>query len=40
MAKLLELKKQYPQFNISLIDYLAQVDKSDTNKFLPMILKI
>jgi len=34
-----ELKKQYNQYDMSLIDYLAMIDPSGKSKYLPFLLK-
>jgi hypothetical protein len=40
MSKVDSLKQQYPELNISLIDILVRMDKSKTNKYLPLLCKI
>lgn len=40
MARLKELKEKYPLMGKSVIDLLSDMDKSKTNKFIPMMLKI
>lgn len=40
MSRLDELKKQYPELNVSLLDILKEMDKSGTYKYLPLMCKI
>lgn len=40
MSRLTELKKQYPELNISVIDILRRMDPTDTYKYLPLLCKI
>lgn len=40
MSRKDELKKQYPELNITLIDILANFDRSKTYKYLPLLCKI
>lgn len=40
MSRLTELKKQYPHFNVSVIDVLSELDKSGTYKYLPLYCKL
>lgn len=40
MSRLNELKKQYPELNITMLDVLSRLDKSGTYKYLPLICKI
>lgn len=40
MSRLTELKKQYPHFNVSVIDILSELDKSGTYKYLPLYCKL
>lgn len=40
MSRIKELKKQYPELNISIIDLFAKLDESKTYKYLPLICKI
>lgn len=40
MAKLSQIKKDFAELDFSFIDYLTYLDKSETNKFLPMLLKL
>lgn len=40
MARLKELKEKYPLMGKSVIDLLSEMDKSKTNKFVPIMLKI
>lgn len=40
MSRIDDLKKQNPQLDISLIDLLASVDPSKTNKYLGFLLKV
>jgi hypothetical protein len=39
MAKLKDLKEQHPALNITVIDMLKLIDPSDTNKYLPFLIK-
>ena len=40
MSRFDELKKQYPELNITIIDVLKRIDVSDTYKYLPTLCKI
>ena len=40
MSRIDDLKKQYPHFNLSILDYLRMVDISKTGKYLPIICKV
>lgn len=40
MSRLDELKKQYPELNITMLDLLRRVDKSKTYKYMPLLCKI
>mgnify|MGYP003349049431 FL=1 len=40
MSRLDELKKQYPELNMSLLDIFQSLDPSGTYKYLPLICKI
>lgn len=40
MSRFDELKKQYPELNISLLDFFNKIDRSKTYKYLPLICKI
>lgn len=40
MSRLKELKEKYPLMGKSVIDLLSEMDKSKTNKFVPIMLKI
>lgn len=40
MSRINELKKQYPELNITMLDLLSKLDKSGTYKYLPLICKI
>ena len=40
MSRLDELKKQYPELNITIMDVLKKLDSSNTYKYLPLICKI
>lgn len=40
MSRLSELKKQYPQFNITLLDIFALIDPTESNKYLPLFCKL
>lgn len=40
MSRLNELKKQYPELNITMLDVLSRLDRSGTYKYLPLICKI
>lgn len=35
-----DLKKQYRELDVSIIDYVNRIDPSDTNKLTPLLLKI
>lgn len=39
MAKIKELKEQYPSYKIDVIDVLSQMDPTKTNKYLPFMIK-
>jgi hypothetical protein len=40
MSRIDELKKQYPELNITMFDILSKLDKSKSYKYLPLICKI
>ena len=40
MSRLTELKKQYPELNVSVIDILRRMDPTDSYKYLPLLCKI
>ena len=40
MSRLNELKKQYPELNVSVIDILRRMDPTDSYKYLPLLCKI
>ena len=40
MSRIDELKKQYPELNISLFDLLNRMDTSKTYKYMPLLCKI
>ena len=40
MSRLTELKKQFPELNISIIDILRRMDPTDSYKYLPLLCKI
>jgi hypothetical protein len=40
MSKLNELKKQYPELNITIIDMLSKVDNTKSHKYLPLLCKL
>ena len=40
MSRLTEIKKQYPELNITVIDIFNMIDKSKTYKYLPLLCKI
>jgi hypothetical protein len=40
MSRITELKKQYPELNISIFDIITRIDKSGTYKYSPLICKI
>jgi hypothetical protein len=40
MSRLTELKKQYPELNMSIFDLISQIDKSDTYKYHPLLCKL
>lgn len=40
MSKITEIKKQYPELNISVIDLFSKIDGTKTNKYLPLMCKL
>ena len=40
MSKITELKKQYPELNISVFDLFSKIDGTKTNKYLPLICNL
>jgi hypothetical protein len=40
MSRLNELKKQYPELNVTIFDMLTRIDTSKTYKYLPLFCKI
>lgn len=40
MSKIAEIKKQYPELNISVIDLFSKIDGTKTNKYLPLMCKL
>jgi hypothetical protein len=40
MSKITEIKKQYPELNISIIDVFSKMDGTKTNKYLPLMCKL
>lgn len=40
MSRLDELKKQYPQLNMSFFDIMTRLDKSKSYKYLPLLCKL
>lgn len=40
MSRLDELKKQYPELNITLLDVLKRMDSSKSYKYMALICKI
>ena len=40
MSKIDSLKQQFPELDISIMDILVEMDKSKTNKYLPLLCKI
>ena len=40
MSKITEIKKQYPELNISMIDLFSKMDSTKTNKYLPLMCKL
>lgn len=40
MPKLNELKKKYPELNITFFDIMLMIDPSKTNKYLPLLCKV
>lgn len=40
MSRLNELKKQYPELNVSFFDIMTRMDTSDSYKYLPLFCKI
>ena len=40
MSRLDELKKQYPELNITVFDMMTRLDTSKSYKYLPLMCKI
>lgn len=40
MSRFDELKKQYPELNITILDLLRRIDKTKTYKYMPLLCKI
>lgn len=40
MSKITEIKNQYPELNISIIDIFSKIDSTKTNKYLPLLCKL
>ena len=40
MSKITEIKKQYPELNISIIDLFSKMDSTKTNKYVPLMCKL
>jgi hypothetical protein len=40
MSKISEIKNQYPELNISIIDLFSKMDSTKTNKYLPLMCKL
>ena len=40
MSKLNELKKHYPELNVSIIDMLSKIDDTKSHKYLPLLCKL
>lgn len=40
MSRLSELKKQYPELNVSIFDIIEQIDTTNTYKYTPLLCKI
>ena len=40
MSRLTELKKQYPELNLSVFDLLEKIDTTKTYKYLPLLCKL
>jgi hypothetical protein len=40
MSKITEIKDQYPELNISIIDLFSKIDNTKTNKYLPLLCKL
>ena len=40
MSRLDELKKQYPELNVTMFDMMARLDASKSYKYLPLMCKI
>jgi len=40
MSRLDELKKQYPELNVSIFDIMIRMDKSKSYKYIPLLCKI
>ncbi len=40
MSRLDEIKKQYPELNLSMFDMMVRLDTSKSYKYLPLLCKI
>jgi hypothetical protein len=40
MSKISELRKQYPELNVSIIDVLSKLDGTKSHKYLPLLCKL
>lgn len=40
MSRIKELKEQYPELNLSVIDMFSMVDPTGKNKYLPLICRV
>ena len=40
MSRINELKKQYPELNITMFDLMVRLDTTKTHKYLPLMCKI
>jgi hypothetical protein len=40
MSKITEIKNQYPELNVSIIDIFSKIDNTKTNKYLPLLCKL
>ena len=40
MSRINELKKQYPELNITIFDLMVRLDTTKTHKYLPLMCKI
>ena len=40
MSRIDELKKQYPELNVTIFDMMTRIDTSKSYKYLPLLCKI